>query len=347
MKKTLVTNFPIGLRSEETKIGLYVLPVVAEQIAKIMKTDFTLAINTLDSYRDRERFKDGYIKDLNSVNIIPDSIWHDLDHSDINLKLSILEKAGYLKEKVATITTCNCGKVEIEKDKTLNKNAKLFTNGQCNECQSDLYDLKSKILIVQFPSEPISNINAFPQNYIRDVQNHFNKISGMEYLISRKRHTGIEYKYNGSMYNIDIDLCWILMLSDLKADEIILCGTEHVVWHMSLMVAFQNILENHKHSAAVYFVFVPYVYENKSEFPIKSFIDELFENEMLLKGFILMNLSWKKRRSNWSKSIYIFLHKHKSQLKNLENHPKIITEVNQSLLELSRKKIEERLISSE
>ena len=96
-------------------VGKMSTPILAETLAKKMDCKFILAVNLLDSYKNRDIVE--YKELLEKYNIIPDEYWIDIEHiEELLKKLYYLIEKGYICSREKEIMTCDCKKVEISKE---------------------------------------------------------------------------------------------------------------------------------------------------------------------------------------------------------------------------------------
>ena len=264
-------------------------------LAKNLGAINILGINTFDTYREnREKFIPKYVKQLSEMGILPDAIWHDRREKEriINV-FKKLEEKGYLRRENAKVLKCECGKVEMLKESKTREKAKLYQQHDdsiiCKQC-GKIRELDKEVLVMHFPQnieKPINSV-AINRNEANDLMD---RISGMKYLVSRERNTGIEY--NG--FNIDVDFTFLNFLNTMNFKQNVIIGSNHVNWHMCMAVALKKCLDE---EAENFIVATPYVYDKDHLLP--EITSRLEGRKDLKKVYLLSCLTWKRKSTNWS-----------------------------------------------
>jgi len=297
-----VVTFPIGVRSKVVKEGLTLTPLISNLIAKHKDLDSILAINILDSYKvDRKKYLKSYLDTLESQNINFDTIWLDDNPYDMDVILNNIKnlyKIGLISTQTKKVNVCKCGRVEYLNSDYLHKGARLYTliNNKviCKKCKSETVAIEKKVLTMNFPRHIQQPLSVSPKNMVKEVAEIMNRISGMEYMVSRVRDTGVYIELDENRYNIDIDFYWLNLLSCFNDKEFIVVGSNHVTWHLCLIHALNAI--NKKNTNIV---LTPYIY-NKDDILIENHIKH---NSVNFKLALLSHLSWKKGFSNWESKL--------------------------------------------
>ena len=98
--------------------GKFVTPIICETLSNILNCDYYHCINILDSFNDRSIKIDNYILSLDVNNIHYDKLWYDNQNIPKLLdNIKTLIKNDYIFEIDLSVYRCECGVVEIEKDK--------------------------------------------------------------------------------------------------------------------------------------------------------------------------------------------------------------------------------------
>lgn len=314
-----VVTFPIGTRDEKVKIGLTIVPTIANLVGKITSSEHVLALNVLDSYKkNRQKYIPSYLEELKQQNVQFDHLWIDSDkdtyHSLLN-QLYKLHVLGFLQESNEYVYRCECGKVEYIGDSVMHRGGRLYefedgNNSICKSCQSRCIGKKETSLIFRFP-ENIQLPNIIPRNKQKEAEDLIHRIEGMKYLVSRNRNTGIEITLGPRTFSIDVDFFWLNILNTIKDTEFITVGSNHVIWHLVMMHAL-GVACNAEISNTI--ILIPYIY-NRKNVEIESIID-VHSNQLYLA--FLAHLSWKKGSTDWNSAILKEIHKiSSSQIDNI------------------------------
>ncbi len=293
-KDTCVATFPIGVRSFNPKIGLFVPVVIAYALAKQLGGKMVLAVNALDSLiAERDRFVDPFVSAVRSMDVNPDYIWVDSEHEEeLLLCVRQLVRFGIIREELRLIKSCNCGRVIMLDNAPVHKDARLYRmvpeGLRCVYCNSLCEVSQVQSLVLKFGdigSEPL----AFPKQASGRIREKWQRISSMEYLISRGRDTGIQLRLDNE-YFLDIDSVWLQYLKCIEAEKFVLVGSNHVAWHLALASAY---LRAEKPRAEIQIVLTPYI------------VGEMAEEVNSLSGvdlalYLLLNVYWGNHETQWS-----------------------------------------------
>lgn len=291
-----VITIPIGVGERGLPLGLTVTPLVSNVLSKNLNATNVLGINTLDTYKiGRDRYIPKYLEVLNELEIVPDVIWND--RREMERIISVFERLrqnGLLKKSKELVLECECGKVEILKDSPMRENAKLYKKQEdcflCKEC-GKLREIEKDVLIMQFPNTIKRPFIPMEVNQ-KEVNELFNRIQGMKYLVSRDRNTGVYF----DEFNIDVDFSFLNFLNTMNFKENIIVGSNHVNWHMCMAIALKQCLDQDSKNILVS---TAYIYDKNQLLP--EITKVLEKNAKLKKAFLIGNLTWNKTCTNWSK----------------------------------------------
>ncbi|HIQ91227.1 MAG TPA: hypothetical protein IAB27_06380 [Candidatus Coprosoma intestinipullorum] len=337
-----IITFPIGTRSDKVKFGLTIVPALANLIAKSQEIPYTLALNTIDSYIDcRENYVKPYLKELDEQGIGYDDVWIDSGKEEFKkllFNLDKLIKKGFITNQKRKVYKCRCGKVEFLDTGILNNKARLYKvidndTIQCRECGDTFSSEVVSCLIAKFP-KVFPPKKVIPQNKTKEVEDTFLRISNMEYMVSRTRETGVEVEVNSKKFFIDVDFFWLNILNTFDDLEYLICGSNHVIWHLSMMCALKQVLSPNSETSML---LSPYIY--KGDFNECELIDVHSEQAYIA---FLGSLSWKKGNSVWNyqflkclkelgKKEYNYIINHVCK-KLIKDNPENISKVNRNLI---------------
>lgn len=290
-----------------TNYGKYVTPIICETLRDIYNGKYYQCINLLDSFNDREANLKNYISSLNNNGIRYDYLWYDKNNIDKFLKnVDRLIKTGYIFELETVIYTCNCGVVEIEEHKIPScnqQNLKFEIKGNnmyCKECGGECEKHQEKVLAFVPHNVKREQILFVPTYLNKDLKTYDNTVINSYTTISRKRNTGISIKYNGKVYNIDIDFLWATYLADFKETEKIIVSGNRMIYQLFLVGVIEKCLASNNKTV---FFGTPYITNIRNITSNRDFIDD----EYLRKLAILFNLKWSKKEKNYDETILKYL----------------------------------------
>lgn len=289
--------------------GKFVTPIICETLSNIFDCDYYHCINILDSFNDRSIMLDGYISSLNDNNIHYDKLWYDIKNVQNLLRnIDALIKNGYIFELNSSIYRCDCGIVEIEKNKinTCNPNNLKFNyDGDrlvCKHCGSICKEYQEKILAFIPKSITLQDINIFPSYLSKDIKTYQQTVLNSYTTVSRKRDTGISIVYNGNKYNIDIDFLWATYLNTFKEQEKIVVSGNRMIYQLFLVSVLEKCLSPENNTILVG---TPYITNIQDILKNSKFIN----NEKLRKLFVIFNTKWQKKEILYDETILTYLNK--------------------------------------
>ena len=289
--------------------GKFVTPIICETLSNIFDCDYYHCINILDSFNDRSIMIDGYISSLNDNSIHYDKLWYDIENVDNLLKnIYYLIKNGYILELDSIVYRCDCGIVEIEKNKvqTCNPNNLKFNyvgdKLVCKHCGSICKEYQEKILAFIPKYVTLQDIHILPSYLSKDIKTYEQTVLNSYTAISRKRDTGISIVYNGNKYNIDIDFLWATYLNTFKEQEKIVVSGNRMIYQLFLVSVLVKCLFPENNTILVG---TPYITNIKDILRNSKFIN----NEKLRKLFIIFNTKWQKKEILYDETILTYLNK--------------------------------------
>lgn len=327
MEKIILT-MPIS-PYKNFSIGKMTTPILAETLAKKMNAKFIMAVNILDSYKDRN-FEE-YEKLLKKYDIIPNEYWIDKNYIDRLLeKVYLLIERGYIYSKKVEILSCGCKKVEISKynlDSINMKDANFFIKDNdyyCKSCLGKCTLRKEETLV--FNSNLIENkqLYFYPEFINKDIKTFFNTVGRNEIVISRERETGIKVNYNNIEYNLDVDFLWQLYLSLFpNTDKIVICSN-HQLYQLFMVAMLEKCFDNQGKTICLA---TPYLnVENKS----KEL--ELEDRIVSLKIISLLSQKWSKKENSFDEGLLKYINSMNVEKKQML-YELIIEEIEQMEIE--------------
>lgn len=301
MNNRLIITLPISPYSNMS-VGKMTTPILGESLAKSMDCNFTMSINVLNSYNNKN--SNSFIKLMKQYNIKPNKYWIDKDNiKQLTNQIYLLNDMGYIYEKEKEILRCNCGKVEIPKEniKTINFKDSLFEmkNGKyfCKFCKKECIISTEKVLVFDSKLVDKNNMLFYPNFMNKDKITFDKTVGNNDILISRNRETGIKYDYNNQTYNLDIDFLWQNYLSLFNSkDKIVMCGN-HQLYQLYMVGMLEKCFNKTNNTICLA---TPYLEHNSNEINLENRI-------MSLKVFSLLALKWAKKENKFDLSLLKFI----------------------------------------
>lgn len=301
MNDRMIISLPIS-PYDKMSVGRMTTPILGESISKSMNCKFIMAINVLNSYKNKNY--SGFINLMNNYNINPNQYWIDNQHvKEMMNQIYILNEMGYICEKEKKIVRCTCGKVEISKDNisTINLKDSLFgiKNDEyyCKFCKSKCVIGNEKVLVFDSKLVDKTNMKFYPDFINKDKTTFDKTVGNNDVVISRNRSTGIIINYKGHKYNLDIDFLWQNYLSLFKEKErIVMCGN-HQLYQLYMVGMLEQCFNNNNNTI---YLATPYLEQSKDEYALNN-------RAMSLKVFSLLVLKWAKKENTFDKSLLNYI----------------------------------------
>ena len=175
----IVTNLPIK-PLEKASIGRITAALIGEFVSKKIDCNYTLSLNTLNSYEDKSQYVDTYLNSIQDIGIHYDYSYVDSEH--INKYLEIIEELmfkGIIVKKNKPVLRCECGKVDIIKDGIRSYNgASLYEivgeNYVCKECGGICKEYNEEGLFFKFDIETSDEMKLFPSYLKKNILQFIN-----------------------------------------------------------------------------------------------------------------------------------------------------------------------------
>lgn len=346
----LITTFPIGVRSNQSKLGLFMIPILADFLRRRNNLELKVIINTLDSYRNRDEFVLPYTTQLKRFGISSDEVLIDRDNkNELMEAIEELAKKRYLTEQTRDKYLCSCGKLEMLTDINFNPSARFYSiEGRiphCNLCDSNAERVKSVPLLVMTYPQDVNKGLVIPSHQEKEAVRLYKDIPEHDFLVSRSRDTGITFDGNLSKYNIDIDFLWMNYLSIIgKNRNVFVVGSNHVIWHLCLMNALYQCSQNRQNTKKSTLITPSYVIEKSDN--INRFINGRYENEdpNLSRILVLSSISFNSKNSFWNEGILKYSRRKLLELdREYNSNSNLDKSVSESIKYLKRNNIERAL----
>lgn len=302
MDKIIIT-MPIA-PYKNFSVGKMTTPILAQTLAKKMNAKFILAVNLLDSYK--ERTIDEYKQLLESYQIKPDEYWIDEDNIELLLeKICYLIDAGYIYPKDESILTCNCKKVEISINNldTINMEDSNFiiedNKYYCKFCKQECTIKKNNVLVFNPNLIPNKDLNFYPEFINKDIKTFYNTVGTHEIVVSRERETEVSLTYKNKEYNLDIDFLWQVYLSLFNTKEKIVICSNHQLYQLFMVAMLEKCFNTKSKTICIA---TPYL-----NIPAKEIEKELENRIISLKIFTLLNQKWAKKENSFDESLLKYI----------------------------------------
>lgn len=345
--KSLILTMPIAPYSKFS-IGKLSTPVLAETLAKKMNAKFVLAVNLLDSYKDRDI--DEYIKLLNKYQINPDYYWIDKEHiNELLDKIYYLINKNYIYSKEENILSCHCKKVEISINNldTINLEDSNFiikdNKYYCKSCNSECHFQRKKVLVFNPNLIPNKNLSFYPEFINKDIKTFYNTVGKNEIVITRDRNTGISISYDNQEYNLDIDFLWQVYLSLFPNTEKIVICSNHQLYQLFMVSLLEKCFDTKGKTISLA---TPYL-----NIIDKDINKELEERIISLKIFSLLNQKWSRKENSLDEGLLKYINsmniEKKQQLYELILNQTEILDLEESLKVILTKEINRQNLNHE
>ena len=124
-----VITLPMKPHRKE-KIGMIVIPSIADVLAKRIGAKSYLGINLMDSYVKRSDFVDDYYNLLYQMDIDVDDVWVDTENEpELFSNVQKLIDNGFIKEKKLKVLRCPCGVIDILVSRVRDTKVPVVVNG--------------------------------------------------------------------------------------------------------------------------------------------------------------------------------------------------------------------------
>lgn len=305
-----VITLPMKPHRKE-KIGMIVVPSIADVMAKKIGAKSYLGVNLLDSYVQRSDFVNDYYNLLYQMCIDIDDIWVDIENKDrLFSNIQKLIDNGFIREKEINVLRCPCGVIDMKsgsandfvtKRSYIMKNSDIF----CKECGERCRESSEKVLVFNANNIDFKS-KTLPFKIEKEQQEFHRKLKNEDILVSRIRNTKIPITVNGTKYNIDVDFATLTYLSCFNEQKKIIIGSNHHVYQMYVMQLLQECLKNNSENL---YVAVPYIkLQDNMQFDLKKSLFNL--NDLSRKSYIFAStFKFKNTVNTWSLDLLKYIQK--------------------------------------
>lgn len=304
--KPIILTLPM-MPVDSNNYGKFVTPIVCETLKNVLNGKYYHCVNILDSFNDRSKNIEQYVKSLNENHIYYDYLWYDYNYiSKLLFNINVLIKKGYIFELNSNVYRCDCGIVEIEKNKisTCNPNNLKFYykdgNMICKFCGKICHEYDEKILVFMPNKIKLSDINILPSYLEKDIKTYEKTILNSYITVSRNRNTGVQINYNGRKYNVDIDFLWATYLNLFEEQEKIVVSGNKMIYQLFLTFVLEKCLNQKSNT---FLLGTPYITNIKDIYNEHDFIND----EYLRKLFVLFSMKWQKKEIIYDNTILRYL----------------------------------------
>ncbi len=301
----IVMTMPIKPQ-KETNIGMYIAPTLSNVLSDILSCDNTMAINLLNTYKDKTVELSIFLNDLSRQGIKYNNLFVDSEHTEEIL--SLIEKLvydGFVQKSYEEIFRCDCGKVDILKQGINPSVSKLYYEKNdeyyCKDCGTECKSFKEEVLTLELPKDIDDSLLIVP-TFLKNDANHLSKtFKGSKLLVSKQRETGHQITINNKSFNIDVDFIWTNYFRLFDNEQIIMLASNHQTYQMYLLNYLNRIISGNE----ICFVANPYMNQSKTINPLAEY--EKTTDGIYKKLFILYNLKWRNKNCDWSSSVIDYL----------------------------------------
>lgn len=325
MNRAVIT-LPLSPR-KYYELARFTVPIIGDTLASMLGANFYLGINALDSYHNRQKDLEEYLK-VYAFFKLDGQIWLDKLHQEelLDLVEKLISK-GLIEERKIKSYTCACGIIDMEEKNlaTMNPNKRDFImqDGKiiCPHCKTICTLTKKDALVMNYTKIKNPQVTFMPDYLNKDAKTFKNMLNNSYQVISRARNTGISITYQHKNYNIDIDFLWGLYLLLFKEPEkVVICGN-HEMYQLYLVGLLEKSLREESKTVLVGTPFLTGL--NALPSSISS------EEQLLVKKIgILMNIKWFRKEKEYEDSIFkgiakLPLEKKRELLYNLKEEIKV------------------------
>ena len=279
-------------------------PILASRLATKLGAKYILAVNMLDSYKDRSL--DDYIKLLRKYQIEPDEYWIDSENIQILLdRIYYLIEKGFIHNEKRLIMSCDCNKVEIPVSNinTINMADSCFYQKEgeyyCKHCGSVCKEKEVDSLV--FNPQKITNSEYifFPEFLNKDIKTFYNTILNNYIIISRKRETGVNIIYQNKEYNIDIDFLWGTYLSLFPNKEKVVICSNHQLYQLFMVSMLEKCFNSPGKTIALATPYLNIIQKEKEK--------ELEDRVLSTIIFSILNQKWAKKENSLDPGLLTYI----------------------------------------
>lgn len=306
MNRAVIT-IPLSPRKYK-ELGRFTVPAIGDAIANIVGANFYLVLNHLDSYHDRKDDLKKYLETYHNLDM-KGEIWIDEEHKQA--LFAIFEdciKKGFVEERIVRSYSCPCGVIDIEESKvaTLNPEKRQFMLKEdgmyCPVCHEKCILKEEQALVLNYAKIKNKEQRFIPEFLNKDAKTFSKMFKDSYQVITRKRNTGLPFKYHFQDYNIDIDFLWSLYLLLFQEEEkIVICGNREL-YQLYLVGLMEKMI---KPTAQTLLIGTPFL----TGLNVLSSVASNEEEQLNKKLGILLNIKWMRKEKEYEDSIFKYLEK--------------------------------------
>lgn len=244
-----IITFPMGITNTNPKVGHFVVPTYTSIYGEKANITSILFLNVLDTYCEREDSIGAFLENTTKLGLNFSKVILDIELESFtrNVVLKLLRhKKLFIQD--CDVDICECGRVEVERDK-LTHNGKCFNyeDGKivCKICKTETKTIKVKKIYCKLPMAKKRPI-VTPFKFQKNVEHLYDQFENTEFAISKYRNTGITIEWNHNTYNLDIDFIWGNIFNYLEnkvgRDQNEMLLTTHVLKHFVLIDLIYNLV---------------------------------------------------------------------------------------------------------
>lgn len=298
--KYRIVGMPMKPKLNST--GFKILPLVTNIVGEMLNCETTFTFNILHGFKDSESIIDNFIQELNENDITANDIVLDKNFvNDAKQNILNLYKRGLVKIEEKEVLTCECGIINTTAE-NISKISKMklarIINGAvvCDKCNYECKKSMQKVLVLKTKGINIDEIQIFPENLSKEINDLLNSYKDTSILLSKTRETGVRLELDGEIFNIDVDMIWSQYLSFYKNLNIITIGSSHVLFSMVLSYIMERAINQTNN---IIFLAIPYL---KNSQPERDLFKESKSN-VIRKLLTMFCCKWNSKECYFSQEV--------------------------------------------
>jgi|GEM_PF-4436969 len=252
MLRSVSVSIPITPRGTP-KLGLLLIPFIADVLSKKMGIDNVLALNVIGSKLygdDVESHVAGYLRASHALGIKLSHIWRDDQKENIywtNLFFQQLMADGYIVRDRQILSRCPCRAVEtLAIAENFSTTRKLYARvddiDRCKVCGGPVRSEEDIVYLFEIPAVPVI-WHITPSFSKTEIVNLEKRFAGTRILISKTRSSAIPLWTGKEHIFLDVDFGWQLFLPILRRfgyQPLVLVGSQKNLFgsYLTLLLSY-------------------------------------------------------------------------------------------------------------
>lgn len=300
------------LKPKLNSSGFKILPLVSNVVGDMLNCETIFTFNVLHGFKSSESIINDFIKELKELDIVSNQIVMDKDFVDL-AKQNILNlyKKGLAEIIYKDVVMCDCGIINTTKE-NITKISKMklahIENDRiiCDKCNCECKSSMQKVLILKTKDINLGEIQIFPDNLSKEINDLLNSYKDTNILLSKTRETGVRLEIENIIFNIDVDMIWSQYLSFYNDTNIVTVGSSHVIFAMVLSYIMEKAINGTNN---VIFLSVPYIKNPQMDIDLFAEI----KNNKVRKLLTMFCCKWNSKECYFSQEIYDKLNRFSEQ----------------------------------